>query len=155
MVAPTFFSGRGGVFCRERIWNNYIEIQWKSMQVIFIILLCTWGYNSPGDPTRQHKVWRKILLQAGLGNEHKTKLNYSTYQTKFDTKITKMKWNYTANMIMSVSGIVCHLILYVPVNQGWQSICHGQLSKINNACALKFLTSSVDQYGFKRIFPSH
>ncbi len=35
-----------------------------------------------------------------LGGEHKTKLNYSTYQTKFDAKITKMKWNYMANIIM-------------------------------------------------------
>ncbi len=26
-----------------------------------------------------------------LGDEHKTKLNYSTYQTKFDAKMTKMK----------------------------------------------------------------
>ncbi len=37
-----------------------------------------------------------------LGGEQKTKLNYSTYQTKFNAKMTKMKWNYTANMIMSV-----------------------------------------------------
>ncbi len=63
MAVPTFFSGRG-VFCCERIWNSYIEIQWNSMQVIFVILLCTQGYNSLGDPTRQRKVWRKILLQA-------------------------------------------------------------------------------------------
>ncbi len=35
-----------------------------------------------------------------LGGEYKTKLNYSTYQTKFDTKMTKMKLNYMANIIM-------------------------------------------------------
>ncbi len=35
-----------------------------------------------------------------LGGEHKTKLNYSTYQTKFDAKMTKMKRNYIANIIM-------------------------------------------------------
>ncbi len=34
------------------------------MDVIFIIFLSTWGYNSLGDPTRQHKVWKKILLQT-------------------------------------------------------------------------------------------
>ncbi len=34
------------------------------MEVIFIIFLSTWGYNSLGHPTRQHKVWKKILLQA-------------------------------------------------------------------------------------------
>ncbi len=28
-----------------------------------------------------------------LGGEHKTKLNYSTYQTQFDTKMTKIKLN--------------------------------------------------------------
>ncbi len=65
MAAPTFFSGRrGGGFCCERIWNNYFEIQWTGMQVIFIILLCTRGYNFLRDPTRQYKVWRKILLQT-------------------------------------------------------------------------------------------
>ncbi len=52
-----------------------------------------------------------------LGGEHKTKLNYSMYQTKFDAKMTKMKWNYMANMIMSVSGTVCYLILYFAVKQ--------------------------------------
>ncbi len=30
----------------------------------FIISLCTWGYNSLSDLTRQHKVWRKILLNT-------------------------------------------------------------------------------------------
>ncbi len=35
-----------------------------------------------------------------LGGEHKTKLNYSTFQTKFDVKMTKMKGNYIANIIM-------------------------------------------------------
>ncbi len=35
-----------------------------------------------------------------LGGEHKTKLNYSTYQTKFDARMTKMKRNYMANIIM-------------------------------------------------------
>ncbi len=35
-----------------------------------------------------------------LGFEHKTKLNYSTYQTNFDVKMTKMKRNYMVNIIM-------------------------------------------------------
>ncbi len=35
-----------------------------------------------------------------LGAEHKAKLNYSMYQTKFDAKMTKMKQNYMANIIM-------------------------------------------------------
>ncbi len=53
-----------------------------------------------------------------LGGEHKTKLNYSTYHTKFDAKMTKMKLDYMVNMIMSVLSIVFNLILYFPVNQG-------------------------------------
>ncbi len=48
----------------EGIWNNYVDLEQKHMQVIFIIFLSTWGYNSLGDPTRQHKVWKKILLHA-------------------------------------------------------------------------------------------
>ncbi len=48
----------------ERIWNNYIDIEQKVMQIEFIIFLSTWGYNSLGDSTRQHEVRKKILLQA-------------------------------------------------------------------------------------------
>ncbi len=102
-------------------------------------LLCTRGYNTLCDPTRRHEVWRIIIVgcayytsitrRAGLKRAQrwhadpiqrltalvlavKTKLNYSMYQNKFDTK---MKWNYTANMIMimSISVTVCHLILYL------------------------------------------
>ncbi len=47
----------------EGIWNNYIDIEQKIMQVTFSISLCTWGYISLGDPTRQ-EVWRKILLNT-------------------------------------------------------------------------------------------
>ncbi len=83
-----------------------------------------------------------------LGGEHKTKLNYSTYQTKFDAKITKMKWNYTPNMIMSVSGTVCHLILYFPVNQGLPiSLQCPALKNKQRMCFEHFevfLTSSAD-----------
>ncbi len=35
-----------------------------------------------------------------FGGKHKTKLNYLTYQTKFDAKMTKMERNYMANIIM-------------------------------------------------------
>ncbi len=50
------------ILMSERIWNNYIDIQDQNMQFIFIILLWNQGYNFLGDPTKQHKVWRKILL---------------------------------------------------------------------------------------------
>ncbi len=49
----------------EGIWNNYVDIQPKIMQVRFIILLCTRGYNSLVDPIRQHDVWRKTRLAEG------------------------------------------------------------------------------------------
>ncbi len=58
MAVPStsrFFSW--GSCCHERIWNNYIEINWKSMQVRFIMLLCTQRYTSLADLTRQHEVW--------------------------------------------------------------------------------------------------
>ncbi len=37
---------------------------------------------------------------------------FSMYQTKFDMKMTKVKQNYMANMIMNVSGTLCQLIHY-------------------------------------------
>ncbi len=48
----------------EGIWNNYVDIEQKVTQVIFIIFLSTCRYNSLSDSTRQHEVWKKILLQA-------------------------------------------------------------------------------------------
>ncbi len=136
----------GGDWCSERIWNNYVEIHRKSMQVIFIILLCTREYNSLGDATRQHEADPIERLTACVLAAN-TKQNCSTYQTKFDSKMTKMKWNYTANMIMSVLGIVCHLILYFPVNQSlainlpWAARKNKQRFELFEV----FLTSSADQ----------
>ncbi len=69
---------------------------------MLIMVWSTRGYNSLDDPLRQHEIFRKILLQADP-------IFFSTYLTNFDTKITKMKRNYTANMIMNVSGTVCQL----------------------------------------------
>ncbi len=45
------------------IWNNYVEIiHRKNQQVKIIIFRRTLWYYSLGDPTRQHEVWKKILL---------------------------------------------------------------------------------------------
>ncbi len=63
----------------EGIWNNYVDIQDINMQVRFIIFLSTWGY-SLGDPTRQHKVWRKILLKYKLSWSIQCKACYSFWQ---------------------------------------------------------------------------
>ncbi len=78
----------------------------------------------------------------------KRKLNYSTYQTKFDSNVTKMKWNYTANMIMNVSGTVCYLILYFPINLGLAINLQCPALKNKQRMCFElfevFLTSSVD-----------
>ncbi len=103
------------------------------MQVIFII-----GYNSLGDLTRQHEVWRKTLLQAD-----------PIKSLTACVLATKMRWNCMANMIMSVSGTVCHLILYFPVNQGlainfpWPALKNKQYMCFE--LFEVFLTSSADQ----------
>ncbi len=39
---------------------------------------------------------------------------FPMYRTKFDIKMTKSKWNYTANLNMNVSGTVCQHIHYFP-----------------------------------------
>ncbi len=46
---------------------------------------------------------------------------FSMYRTKFDAKMTKSKWNYTANMIMNVSWTVCQHIHYFHGKQ-WLAI---------------------------------
>ncbi len=69
MAAPKyitfFFSWRS---CRlqtlEGIWNNYVYIEQSHAGYIYYLFLSTCGYNSLGNPTRQHEVWKKILLQA-------------------------------------------------------------------------------------------
>ncbi len=68
---------------------------------------------------------------------------FSMYRTKFDTKMTKSKWNYTANMIMNVSGTVCQHIHYFPgkqwlaINPTWPAL------KVNNACGFDIIRWSV------------
>ncbi len=43
---------------------------------------------------------------------------FSTYLTKFDIKMIKMKQNYTVIMIINVPGTLCQLIHYFPGKQG-------------------------------------
>ncbi len=88
----------GGAQVHHVLWNNYVDIEQQVLQVIFIIFLSTWGYNSLGNTTRQHKVWKKILLQADP-IERLTACVLAA-NTKFDAKMTKMKWNYMVNIIM-------------------------------------------------------
>ncbi len=91
----------GSDFCslfsmyRTLIWNNYVDIEQQVVQVIFIIFLSTWGYNSLGDTTRQYEVWKKTLLQADPIK--RLTACVLAANTKFDAK---MKQNYMANIIM-------------------------------------------------------
>ncbi len=78
-------NGGAHVFLREEEGSSVVKeyeiitlkYNGKNMQVIFVILLCTRGYNSLCDPTRQHEVWRKILLQDNSierGTQNKTQI---------------------------------------------------------------------------------
>ncbi len=64
---------------------------------------------------------------------------FSMYWTKFDAKMTKSKWNYTANMIMNVSGTVCQRIHYfhgkqwLAIDPTWPAL------KVNNAPGFVYL----------------
>ncbi len=71
-IAVTFCTSTHLLFCKlfEGIWNNYVDIEQKIMQVRFIISLCTWGYIYLGDPTRQHEVWRKTRLNTNWSNQN-------------------------------------------------------------------------------------
>ncbi len=138
-------GGTEGFFC-ERIWNNYIIIIITLKYIgkecrLYLLFFCA-PENiillaiRPGSMKFEGKYFYKLIQSKGWKNaswrrtQNKTQLSYSTYQTKFYAKMTIMKWNYTANMIMSVLGIVCHLILYFPVNQGlainlrWPALKH-------------------------------
>ncbi len=69
-------------------------------------------------------------------------LIFSIYQTKFDAKMTKSKWNYSANMIMSVSGTVCQRIHYFPSKQ-WLAIDPTWPAlKVNNARGIDIISWS-------------
>ncbi len=71
----------------------------------------------------------------------------STYLTKVDVKMTKMKKNYIVNMIMNVSGKVCQLIHYFPGNQGLAINLPWPALKSKNARVLNFLTSAFKGRG--------
>ncbi len=93
------------------------------------------GYNSLCDPTMSLK--EKHVLKCKLIQKHQLCFDqliylFSTYLTKFDTKM--IKWNEITQLIW--------LWMYQEqfVNL---SITYGQLSKVNNAHVLNFVTSSA------------
>ncbi len=73
IAAP--FSTSWIAFCLqtlEGIWNNYVDMEQKIMQIRFIISLCTCRYISLGDLTWKHKVSKSKykLIQTTLGEKN-------------------------------------------------------------------------------------
>ncbi len=67
---------------------------------------------------------------------------FSMYQTKFDVEMTKSNCNYTANMIIDVSGTVCQCIHYFPDKQ-WLAIDPTwPVLKVNNAHGIDIISWS-------------
>ncbi len=62
------------------------------MQVKIIIFRRTLWYNSLGDPTRQHEVWRKILLYYVNANWSDWKQNIPSYKGGGGTNICQKFW---------------------------------------------------------------
>ncbi len=77
-----------------------------------------WGR---GSSFRGILIWREggqldCIAISGNGGDFCS--IFSMYLTKFEAKMTKTKWNYTANVIMNVLGAVCQSIHYFPGKQG-------------------------------------
>ncbi len=81
----------------EGIWNNYIDIQQKIMQVRFNRFLATWGYNSLGDPTRQtvsmvvpsHHIW---IIETNDGKKIATVV-HAIHMLAFIFANSEVIWN--------------------------------------------------------------
>ncbi len=73
--ATPFCTSTCFLFCKlfEGIWNNYIDIEQKIIQVTFIISLCTWGYISLANPIWQYEVSRKQRLNTNWSKWHLVK----------------------------------------------------------------------------------
>ncbi len=104
------------------IWTNYIDIEEKIMQVRFIIFLSTWGYNSLGDLTRQHEVWRKILLNTNGWYLTKACIHYS-FQLNL---LLRAYFIDTKLMIWSASKqYYVHIFSCFTVIRTWQNLPTG------------------------------
>ncbi len=109
------------------------------MQVIFIIFLSPWGYNSLDESTRQHGVWKKILLQADPIESltacvlaASTKQN-STIQHIRPNLLRKWpKWNCLVNMIMTVLDYTIYWFSYTVLLElaGGLWFCHIIINEI-------------------------
>ncbi len=96
------------------------------MVVVFLCIYCTKiVHNKEHFPAR-----KRLILHACAGDSFHHQYFwtggdfcslFSMYRIKFDAKMTKLKWNHTANMIMNVSGTFCQRIHYFPGKQ-WLAI---------------------------------
>ncbi len=100
MAAPTFFSWEegGGVYCRERIWNNYVEIQWKSMS-LYLLFFCApqdiiLYAIRPGSTKVEGKYFYKLVRSKGWQYASWLWTQNSTIQ-RITTNLTRKlpKWN--------------------------------------------------------------
>ncbi len=72
---------------------------------------------------------------------------FQCIRPNFDAKMTKSKWNYTANMIMNVSGTVCQRMHYFPGKQGLAINLTWPALKVNTARAFWYhQLMSVDSH---------
>ncbi len=57
-------------FCKffEGIWNNYVDIQHKNMQMKFIMILQARGYNYLSHPTLHYEIWSTNVSKYELVN---------------------------------------------------------------------------------------
>ncbi len=164
MAAATFFSrrrGGGPSFVKE---YEIITLKCNGRACRLYLFFCTpkdiiLYAIRPGSTKFAGKYFYKLTWLKGWQYacwRQTFFFYYSTYQTKFDTKMTKIKWNYTVNMIMSVSVTVCHLILYFPIKQGlainlpWPALKNKQCMCFKRFEA--FLTSSADLWFFLILF---
>ncbi len=117
-----------------------------NMVVVFLCIYCTKIIHSNElFPTRKRLAFRACAAD-NFRHQHFCSL-FWMYQTKFEAKITKSKWIYTANMIMNVSGAVCKHIHYFPGKQGLAIDLTWPALKVNNARAFWYYQMiSVDSH---------
>ncbi len=115
---PRFLQWVGGVFCRERIWNNYVEIQWKSMR-LYLLFFCApediiLYAIRPGRMKFEGKYFYKLIRSKGW--QHASLVRITTNLTQKWPKwndITQRIWLWVYQeqfVILSVNqGLVINL----------------------------------------------
>ncbi len=108
------------------------------MVIVFLCIYCAKiVYDNEMFPARKRLTLRACAVDSFRHQHFWNGCDFcslfSMYRNKFDAKITKSKWNYTANMIMNVSETVCQRIHYfqgkqwLAIDPTWPAL------KLNNA----------------------